>query len=458
MKHQFLPTLFLITSLLICQSELELIFEDDQILAPQDYVHQKFPETVSTADGNLHLAWVAELGQEKNVMYCQSADNGETFTEPVRVNQHDNSIVAYSQSGPRIKARGNELFIVYMDHRSGLTGIYMNSSLDNGATWGEDLLISDQPYLQAYPDIEVASDGTLHLVYYSFNQNYSFNSVRYAEAQPGTIEFSPSNAAGIDTDTQEPCDCCQPDLVITPNGDLYLAFRNNISNTRDHYIAIKTAESSNFDQFIQVSTYGDYMTTCPSSGPSMAINGNDVAVGYRVSQNQSSYINFADLSELSFNNEVNVNNTDGSQNFPNITLHNGFIHSLWIDYPSADPDVYYGVSQMGSGEMANVQRMNQNDEDGYVLQKDPKIHWHGDALFCFWSDKRGTYYQLYFRKSAANLMPGDINSDEQVDILDIIYLINIILNTVEDNGLADITGDGAVNILDVVALVNIILS
>ena len=165
MKHLFLTALFLLSSLLICQSELELIFEDDQILAPQDYLHQKFPEALSTEDGILHVVWVSELGASKNVMYSQSIDGGISFTEPVKVNQNDNRIVAYTQSGPRIRARGDELFIVYMDHRSGLTAIYMNRSQDNGATWGEDILISDQPYLQAYPDLEIAADGSLHLIY-----------------------------------------------------------------------------------------------------------------------------------------------------------------------------------------------------------------------------------------------------------------------------------------------------
>ncbi|SVD51721.1 uncharacterized protein METZ01_LOCUS404575 [marine metagenome] len=53
-------------------------------------------------------------------------------------------------------------------------------------------------------------------------------------------------------------------------------------------------------------------------------------------------------------------------------------------------------------------------------------------------------------------LPGDINSDETVNILDIIQLANMILSgEYADN--ADLNGDGNLNILDIVAIVNIIL-
>ncbi len=54
-------------------------------------------------------------------------------------------------------------------------------------------------------------------------------------------------------------------------------------------------------------------------------------------------------------------------------------------------------------------------------------------------------------------MPGDVNSDQVVNILDIVQLANMILSgNYEDN--ADLNNDGEVNILDIVAIVNIILS
>ena len=56
---------------------------------------------------------------------------------------------------------------------------------------------------------------------------------------------------------------------------------------------------------------------------------------------------------------------------------------------------------------------------------------------------------------------GDLNSDDAVNILDIIALANLILGsdpTNEELQLADLNGDGVLNILDIIFLVNIILS
>ena len=49
---------------------------------------------------------------------------------------------------------------------------------------------------------------------------------------------------------------------------------------------------------------------------------------------------------------------------------------------------------------------------------------------------------------------GDVNTDIQIDILDVVYLVNMILSIAnEDNPYADINHDGLVNVMDVVLLV-----
>jgi len=75
-----------------------------------------------------------------------------------------------------------------------------------------------------------------------------------------------------------------------------------------------------------------------------------------------------------------------------------------------------------------------------------------------------TYFPLYeddFREviisNYPSSMPGDINNDEIVNILDIVQLANMILSG-EYTENADLNSDGSVNILDIVQIVNIILS
>jgi hypothetical protein len=63
--------------------------------------------------------------------------------------------------------------------------------------------------------------------------------------------------------------------------------------------------------------------------------------------------------------------------------------------------------------------------------------------------------------SGSASMPGDINGDESVNIQDIIFLINFILDVDEpDTGqfsAADMNGDGVLNIQDIILIINVIL-
>ena len=63
----------------------------------------------------------------------------------------------------------------------------------------------------------------------------------------------------------------------------------------------------------------------------------------------------------------------------------------------------------------------------------------------------------------SNIIPGDINFDEIINVLDIVMLVNIILGVnqnIDDNTYyaADLNQDGFIDILDVVLTVNIVLN
>ena len=60
------------------------------------------------------------------------------------------------------------------------------------------------------------------------------------------------------------------------------------------------------------------------------------------------------------------------------------------------------------------------------------------------------------------LVPGDLNFDANVDVLDVVLLVNFVLETTNPTDLefeaGDINSDGILNVLDIVQVVNLILS
>ena len=66
------------------------------------------------------------------------------------------------------------------------------------------------------------------------------------------------------------------------------------------------------------------------------------------------------------------------------------------------------------------------------------------------------YYDLFIMSE--NLL-GDINGDEQINVLDVVLVVTIILDDASEyNSQADLNSDGNIDVLDVVQLVNIILN
>ena len=413
---------------------------------------QRYPE-VKIKDDIIHLTWVSMNGNNKNIMYSKSEDNGNSFSEPIQVNLLDNHIVAYSQSGPKIDSYANKVFISYMDDRNGLWSIYMNASYDFGETWQEEELISDTDFSNGYQDFKIDSNGDLHLIYYNYDSNYHLDDVRYRFSNSDNF-FNPSFPVGIVTDEMEPCDCCQPKLEIDINNDIYIAYRNNNQSFRDTYLAIKRQNENLFNEYYQISDYNDFIDYCPSSGPAFKINEDEIAVAFSVYNNQNIYSSISTIDDLSFNNFINVNPDFNSfQNYPYAALDDD-LFLVWVDFDGWD--VYYGRLDIESNSMLNIQKVNNDLTD--AIQHDPIIHKYNESLYIFWSDKRDAEFQIYFSKSIdSEFQLGDINQDSLIDILDIISIVNIIFIN-EYNFLADINSDSIINVLDIIAIVNIILN
>ena len=65
--------------------------------------------------------------------------------------------------------------------------------------------------------------------------------------------------------------------------------------------------------------------------------------------------------------------------------------------------------------------------------------------------------ELMFSILYGDLLVGDLNGDELLNILDVVLMINIVLNGEYDE-LADLNNDYSNNILDIVQLVNMIIN
>lgn len=122
---------------------------------------------------------------------------------------------------------------------------------------------------------------------------------------------------------------------------------------------------------------------------------------------------------------------------------------------------FFSQTQSGAFRLPNGNTLVTASQDRIIMEvnQDDEVVWEytwggGGNVFL----TRATKYSLDYLIPDIDILLGDINDDETLDILDIVGLVNIILGNQPDHHAADVNGDGNVNILDVITLLNIILA
>ncbi|NOZ08622.1 MAG: hypothetical protein GXO91_07065 [FCB group bacterium] len=427
---------------------------------------QLYPDITVGSDGRIHVVWIETVETANDIFYSFSNDGGNSFSTPVQLNSVGGAVTLADGSGPRIRLRNEQLVAVWADHRNdeNSSAIVMATSVDNGGSWEEVGIISDLGGSQLFPDIETGPDGRWHLIYYNWLPDGSFEGIRYAVTLPGESAFEPSTLPDLTSGFGTPSTCSPPDLAVNTSGDVFIAFRNNYNNFRDHFIARKPVDQYDFNVAVAMSYNWWSSEECPASGPSISVNENYIGAGYMVETPANTFLRWGSPFSLVFHDELNVNPeaADFIQDFPDVEVDREYLHAVWVSDVLGSPDIYYGYSKSYADGLFRYQRVNDDPAEESTVQTHPRLHFSDENLYAVWIDYREGPARIYFAGTLAPAqLPGDVNLDGIVDILDIIVVVNFITGTQLPDEiqaqLADLNEDGAIDILDVILLVNQIM-
>lgn len=154
---------------------------------------------------------------------------------------------------PAVAMRGNERYVVWTDQRDEeLTGafrsIYFAKSTDGGKTWGANLRVSDPAYDDwcDHPQIAVAADGAIWIVWYLFYQPGSnqTNEIRLAKSVDGGATFTVTTVVDGQPEAE---DRWRPQIAVDESrGNLLLLYNeyweNGSSIGYDLYVRVYNAQ------------------------------------------------------------------------------------------------------------------------------------------------------------------------------------------------------------------------
>ena len=115
--------------------------------------------TLVAVDGYVHLAWNDNRTGIMQTFYRRSTDEGATWELETQLTH--STVFAYC---PQLHASGPDVDLVWGDRRNGDYDIYWMHSSDHGASWGEEIRMSQDAAVSIYPAF-ARDDSNLHLVW-----------------------------------------------------------------------------------------------------------------------------------------------------------------------------------------------------------------------------------------------------------------------------------------------------
>ena len=148
----------------------------------------------------------------------------------------------------------------------------------------------------------------------------------------------------------------------------------------------------------------------------------------------------------------------GISNTSNQNIINNFIEENSLTYPILfDPGSPGGVQGGDTYDLYYMPNDGSPYPRDFIINQDGIIAYANNEIDTEWM--LSVINDLLF---SDNTLPGDINEDSIVNILDIVSMLNYILGvdapTDSQFNSSDMNQDGLLNVLDVVLLVNIILN
>ena len=94
---------------------------------------------IAVSGNNVYVVWWGNSSGNYEVMFKSSNDGGQTFGDKINLSNSTDGISVEAD----IAASGNNVYVTFADNKSGLADAYIVTSNDNGKTFNQEVLLTD---------------------------------------------------------------------------------------------------------------------------------------------------------------------------------------------------------------------------------------------------------------------------------------------------------------------------
>jgi len=328
---------------------------------------------------------------------------GEIVFEPnVRVDDSGSSTKEQTYPAIAVDADGN-IYAAWNDRRNNRDDIYFTKSTDGGTTFGPNLKVNDSSKnKRKFPSIAVDPRGNIYVAWH--DERSGSRDIYFAKSTDGGMTFG-TNTRVDDTGASASAQSIPSlSIIVDMNENIYLAWYDNRNGNNDIYFAKSTDGGATFEPSVRVDDTGASISV--QAKPSVAIGSNgDIYVTWHDKRNGSFDIYFAKSADggATFGPNIRVDDSGTAyrdQFDPRVVVDKEEnIYVIWHDYRHRDHDIYFAKSTDGGDSFGANVRV---DDTAFStsFQLDPAIALdRGGNIYTAWHDKRNGNYDIYFAKS-----------------------------------------------------------
>ncbi|MDD5181261.1 MAG: sialidase family protein [Gallionellaceae bacterium] len=249
--------------------------------SPQD-MEQKWKETLAKPSLAVTAAFDEKgrlwrvLVRGRHVLVSHSDDGGNSYSHPVKVNSEAEDILGDGENRPKIIVRKG---IIYISYTQGLakpmTGhIRFSRSMDGGETFSQPVTVNDNLEIisHRFETMGVNDRGQVYIAWLDKRdlseaakkgEKYTGLGVYYAVSDDNGASFHPNIKAA-----DHGCECCRAAMAIDTDGTPVIAWRHVFGkNVRDHAMLRLDGKSG----LARLSNDNWEIDACPHHGPAISI-------------------------------------------------------------------------------------------------------------------------------------------------------------------------------------------
>jgi PKD repeat protein len=393
--------------------------------------------SIAVKDSNAYAVWQ----RSSDIYFAQSIDGGKNWECYGSIGKGSDPSIAVDHRG--------YIYVVW-----GSSGtIYISNSTDGGSTFSTPVKIGSG----YYPDLAIDNNGYLYVVWQKETGAIKYTLVNFAKSEDQGATWS---FAWVGTTTAEYYS--PPKVAVSPGGNnVYVVWvcppslgehiRVYFSRSTDGGITFSPRE--NPTDFIRHGEYNPDIAACGE---------NEVYIAWRLDRYHNNHVYFIKSKNggVSFSSMIRVN--DGAYEtsdayLPSIAVDgSGGIYSAWVDNRGGDRDIYFDKSKDGGSSFGVDIRVDNATDSSYQTDPSIAVGTYGWIIIA-WADKRNGNYDIYCAVlNTTELMCGDVNGDEVVDMSDVRALLYYVgypgQYTMYCKWAADVNCDKQLNMSDVIDL------